>query len=192
MSCLLSSREWLGWFDLGQRLLRFLHTLCLSPSLWPTSCQNVTFYSFCRLFSRLGKKGTSQLQTKKRAGPPLLWHFEHYLDARVITITLHPGKKDLCHLFRSLCFLVLIFLGNYCSPSTCNYLLIINTFWPTTLQNIPLSVNDNLIPLTLWMDRSHSEKCEQDIWEWKVHLSRKSLKRVRCWSQPPHEAPAEH
>ena len=74
--------EWLSWFDLGRRLFPFLHCLCLYPgSFWPTSSrQNVTFYSFCRFFSCRAKSGTSQFQTKKRAGAPMFWHLEHYLD----------------------------------------------------------------------------------------------------------------
>lgn len=70
------------------------------------------FTLFVAFFSCSAKSGTSQFQTKKRAGAPLFWHLEHYSDYRVITITL----GDLCHLFLESCFLFLIFLLSDCFP----------------------------------------------------------------------------
>ena len=69
-------------YDLGRRPLCFLRCLCLC--FWPPSCQNVTFYSFCRPFlftcRHRAKRGTSHLGTKKPAKPPMFWHLERHLE----------------------------------------------------------------------------------------------------------------
>ena len=49
--CFLKPHTSLGFledYDLGRHPLCFLRCLCLC--FWPPSCQNVTFYSFCRPF----------------------------------------------------------------------------------------------------------------------------------------------
>ena len=69
-------------YDLGRHPLCFLRCLCLC--FWPPSCQNVTFYSFCRPFlftcRDWAKRGTSHLGTKKPAKPPMFWHLVHHLE----------------------------------------------------------------------------------------------------------------
>ena len=64
---LYTSLGFLEDYDLGRHPLYFLRCLCLC--FWPPSCQNVTFYSFCRpflfLLPPLSKKRNQSLGDKE-------------------------------------------------------------------------------------------------------------------------------